>query len=104
MLENTQLKKSVSELKEIINSCRSSLLTNRSIPLSAGGSATEQAQSSIRLIVRDKLHKRSSSDLQQSLSAMDVAMKTDTNVVSSIVFIGFDMFPLLIIDRIIVLW
>lgn len=111
VLENTQLKKSVSELKEIINNCRSSSFANRSIPLSTGISATEQSQSSIRLIVRDKLHKRSSSDLQQSISAVDIAMKTDTNVVSIILFFSFSpfnisliFFPSLIMNRMIVLW
>ncbi|CAF3423864.1 unnamed protein product [Rotaria sp. Silwood1] len=82
VVENTQLKKSVSELKEIINNCRSSLVTNRSVPITTVLSSTEQQQppSSIRQIVREKLHKRSSSDLQQSLSSIDISTKIDTNV------------------------
>ncbi|CAF0918870.1 unnamed protein product [Rotaria sordida] len=81
VVENTQLKKSVSELKEIINNCRSSLLTNRSLPITAILSSTEQqSQSSIRQIVREKLHKRSSSDLQQSLSSIDISTKIDTDI------------------------
>ncbi|UJR37718.1 hypothetical protein I4U23_030413 [Adineta vaga] len=86
VVENTQLKKTVSELKEIINNCRSSSsFTNRSIPLISTISSTEQQllqppQSSIRQMVREKLHKRSSSDLQQSLSSIEISLQTDTNV------------------------
>ncbi|CAF0756762.1 unnamed protein product [Adineta steineri] len=83
VLENTQLKKSVSELKEIINNCRSSLITNRSLPVTSIVSSTEQQQlpqSSIRQIVREKLHKRSSSDLQQSLSSIDITSQTNSTV------------------------
>ncbi len=78
-----QLKKNVTELKEIINNSRSSLFSNRSIPLTSVSSSTEQQpQSSIRQIVREKLHKRSSSDLQQSLSSIDMKSQIDNNVVS----------------------
>ncbi|CAF0975820.1 unnamed protein product [Adineta ricciae] len=84
VVENTQLKKTVSELKEIINNCRSSSsFTARSIPATSVLSSTEQqqaSQSSIRQIVREKLHKRSSSDLQQSFSSMDISLRTDNNV------------------------
>lgn len=76
------MKKSVSELKEIINNCRSSLFTNRSLPSTNNLLSVEQPQSSIRQIVREKLHKRSSSDLQQSLSSIDISAKNDTNTVS----------------------
>ncbi|CAF3973356.1 unnamed protein product, partial [Rotaria sp. Silwood2] len=90
VVENTQLKKSVSELKEIINNCRSSLLTNRSIPITSVLSLTEQQpQASIRQIVREKFHKRSSSDLQQSLSSVDVSNKIDTNVVDNVLLREF---------------
>jgi hypothetical protein len=84
VVENTQLKKNVTELKEIINNSRSSLFTQRSTPLTSVLSSTEQQQppSSIRQIVREKLHKRSSSDLQQSLSSIDMTTKIDNNVVS----------------------
>ena len=83
-MENTQLKKSVSELKEIMNNSRPSLFTNRSLPLTTVSSTTEQQQpqSSIRQIVREKLHKRSSSDLQQSLSSIDITTKADDSAVS----------------------
>lgn len=77
------MKKTVSELKEIINNCRSSLFTNRPAPVISTVTSNEQpAQSSIRQIVREKLHKRSSSDLLQSMSSIDMSIKTDTNVVS----------------------
>ena len=94
-LENVQLKKTVSELKEIINNSRSSLLINRSTPLTSAASSTEQQQqqqpaSSIRQIVREKLHKRSSSDLQQSLSSIDISMRTEENVVSCLRLTAFD--------------
>ncbi|CAF0783002.1 unnamed protein product [Rotaria sp. Silwood1] len=91
VVENTQLKKSVSELKEIINNCRSSLVTNRSVPITTVLSSTEQQQppSSIRQIVREKLHKRSSSDLQQSLSSIDISTKIDTNVVDNVLLREF---------------
>ncbi len=72
----------MTELKEIINNCRSSLFTNRSVPLTSVLSSTEQPQSSIRQIVREKLHKRSSSDLQQSLSSIDISTKVDNTGVS----------------------
>jgi hypothetical protein len=72
----------VTELKEIINNSRSSLFINRSIPLTSVLSSTEQPQSSIRQIVREKLHKRSSSDLQQSLSSIDISTKVDNTGVS----------------------
>ncbi|CAF2540885.1 unnamed protein product [Rotaria sp. Silwood2] len=39
----------------------------------------QQPQPSIRQIVREKLHKRSSSDLQQSLSSIDISTKIDIN-------------------------
>ncbi|CAF0969106.1 unnamed protein product [Adineta ricciae] len=84
VVENTQLKKTVSELKEIINNCRSSSsFTTRPIPTTSVLSSIEQqqaSQSSIRQIVREKLHKRSSSDLQQSFSSMDISLRTDNNV------------------------
>ncbi|CAF3346871.1 unnamed protein product [Rotaria socialis] len=90
VLENTQLKKSVSELKEIINNCRSSLIPNRSSPVTSVLSSTEQQpESSIRRIVREKLHKRSSSDLQQSLSSIDISTKMDTNVVDTVLLREF---------------
>ncbi|CAF1262137.1 unnamed protein product [Rotaria sp. Silwood1] len=91
VVENTQLKKSVSELKEIINNCRSSLVTNRSVPITTVLSSTEQQQppSSIRQIVREKLHKRSSSDLQQSLSSIDISTNIDTNVVDNVLLREF---------------
>ncbi len=72
----------MTELKEIINNSRSSLFINRSIPLTSVLSSTEQPQSSIRQIVREKLHKRSSSDLQQSLSSIDISTKVDNTGVS----------------------
>jgi len=72
----------VTELKEIINNSRSSLFINRSVPLTSVLSSTEQPQSSIRQIVREKLHKRSSSDLQQSLSSIDISTKVDNTGVS----------------------
>jgi Rab-3A-interacting protein len=79
VLENTQLKKTVSELKEIINNFRPSLSTNRSNPSTSTLSSTEQPESSIRKIVREKLHKRSSSDLQKSLSSIDLLKQSDNN-------------------------
>ena len=84
IVENTQLKKTVSELKEIINNSRSSLSINRAIPIAnLQVSNDQQPTSSIRQIVREKLHKRSSSDLQQSLSSIDITGKGgDTHVVS----------------------
>ena len=82
VVENVQLKKNVTELKEIINSSRSSLFSNRSIPLTTVSSSEQQPQSSIRQIVREKLHKRSSSDLLQSLSSIDMTSQIDNNVVS----------------------
>lgn len=85
MVENTQLKKSVGELKDIINSCRPSSFSNRSLPLTSAQSSTDQPpQSGIRLLVREKLHKRSSSDLQQSLSSIDISMRPDEEVVSRV--------------------
>lgn len=94
VLENTQLKKTVGELKEIINSSRSSLSINRSVPTANSQSSTDQQPtSSIRQIVREKLHKRSSSDLQQSLSAIDISSKGDSHVVCQARFaclVGFD--------------
>jgi hypothetical protein len=79
VVENTQLKKNISELKEIINNRRSSLFSDRSGPLL---SLPVQPQSSISLMVRERLHKRSSSDLQQSLSSIDISANTDNSAVS----------------------
>jgi hypothetical protein len=109
VVENTQLKKNVTELKEIINNSRSSLFTQRSTPLTSVLSSTEQQQppSSIRQIVREKLHKRSSSDLQQSLSSIDMSTNVDNNAVSNTYMISFDLriiYFLIIINRMIGLW
>jgi Rab-3A-interacting protein len=89
VLENTQLKKSVSELKEIINNCRSSLFTNLSVQSTYGLYLNEKPQSSIRQLVREKFHKRSSSDLQQSLSSIDISTKSDNNVVDNVLLREF---------------
>jgi hypothetical protein len=73
------LKKSINELKGIINNRRSSLFIDHSGTLLT---PPVQQQSSISLMVRERLHKRSSSDLQQSLSSIDLPVKTNDNVVS----------------------
>jgi len=95
----------VAELKEIINNSRSSLFINRSIPLTSVLSSTEQPQSSIRQIVREKLHKRSSSDLQQSLSSIDISTKVDNTVVSYLNILSyFSLLIIILINRMIGLW
>jgi len=97
VLENIQLKKTVSELREIITSCRPSYLSRSlsitppsSSPTSSSSfsSSYEQQQSSqtsIRQLVREKFqqHKRSSSDLPQTSSTIDFSTsydKSNTNM------------------------
>jgi Rab-3A-interacting protein len=109
VLENSQLKKTVGELKEIMNSCRSSILSNRSLsitPLSSSPTSstsilnsTEQqqqisnlpSQSSIRQLVREKFHqhKRSSSDLPYSLSSIEISNYNNDNLVDNVLFREF---------------